>query len=65
MCKKHAKGINRQIRQIAFDHLFVDTLRTRNNVELDFHEVGVWAIKSALLAAYQAGFRAAARDAKK
>jgi hypothetical protein len=53
------KEIDRQLQQIALDHLFIDTLETRNSDRLDFHEVSVWAVKSALIAAYQAGRQAA------
>jgi hypothetical protein len=53
------KDIDRQLQQIALDHLFIDTLETRNSDRLDFHEVSVWAVKSALIAAYQAGRQAA------
>jgi hypothetical protein len=45
--------------QIALDHLFIDTLETRHSDRLDFHEVSVWGIKSALLAAFDAGKHAA------
>lgn len=43
------------LQQIALDHLFVETLSTRNSDRLDFHEVSVWGIKTALLAAFEAG----------
>ncbi len=43
------------IEQIALDHLFIQTLETRNRDQLDFHDVSVWAVKSALEAAYAAG----------
>ena len=46
--------------EIAERHLFVVTLETRNSDRLDFHEHAVWAIRSALEAAYEAGCRAAA-----
>jgi len=46
--------------EIAERHLFVVTLETRNSDRLDFHENAVWAIRSALEAAYEAGCRAAA-----
>ena len=36
----------------------LETLETRNSDGLDFHDVAVWAIRSALVAAYQAGRRA-------
>ena len=44
--------------QIALDHLFIETLQTRNSDRLDFHDVSVWCVKSALVAAYQAGLAA-------
>lgn len=59
MTEQAEKDIDRQLQQIALDHLFIDTLETRNSDRLDFHEVSVWAVKSALMAAYQAGRRAA------
>jgi hypothetical protein len=45
---------------IAERHLFLDTLETRNSDSLDFHEHAVWAIRSALEAAFAAGRRAGA-----
>jgi len=33
----------------------IETLETRNSDGLDFHDVAVWAIRSALEAAYEAG----------
>ena len=47
------------LQQIALDHLFVSTLETRNSDRLDFHDVSVWGIKSALQAAFEAGRKAA------
>ncbi len=47
------------IEQIALDHLFIQTLETQNSDRHDFHDVSVWAIKSALEAAYAAGALAA------
>ena len=43
------------LHDIAERHLFLDTLETRNSDSLDFHEHAVWAIRSALEAAYEAG----------
>jgi hypothetical protein len=40
---------------IAKEYLLIDTLETRNHDSLDFHEVSVGSIKSALKAAYEAG----------
>lgn len=47
--------------EIAMKHFFIDTLETRNSDSLDFHDVAVWAIRSALEAAYAAGAAAAAK----
>jgi hypothetical protein len=46
------------ILDIAERHLFLDTLETRKSDSLDFHEHAVWAIRSALEAAFEAGRRA-------
>lgn len=54
-----AKTLDQLFQQIALDHLFVDTLETRNSDRLDFHEVSVWGIKTALQAAFDAGKQAA------
>lgn len=43
------------LHEIAMKHFFIDTLETRNSDSLDFHDVAVWAIRSALEAAYAAG----------
>ena len=45
--------------EIAERHLFLETLETRNSDSLDFHDSAVWAIRSALDAAFEAGRRAA------
>ena len=50
-----AKTLDQLFQQIALDHLFVDTLETRNTDRLDFHDVSVWAVKAALQAAFEAG----------
>ena len=51
---KDEKSNEQIIQKIAADHLFIDTLETRNADSLDFHEVSVWGIKSALQAAFDA-----------
>lgn len=51
---------DQQLQQIALDHLFIETLETRKSDSLDFHDVSVWAIKTALQAAFEAGRNAAA-----
>ena len=53
---------NALLLEIAERHLFVETLETRNSDRLDFHEHAVWAIRSALEAAYEAGHRAATQS---
>ena len=54
---------NALLLEIAERHLFLETLETRNSDRLDFHEHAVWAIRSALEAAYEAGCRAGAAAA--
>ena len=48
------------LEQIARQHFFVEMLQTRHSDRLDFHEVSVWAMESALQAAFAAGQQAAA-----
>ena len=55
---KQNKDLNKLLEQIAKEHLFIETLETRHSDRLDFHDVAVWAIKSALEAAYAAGIEA-------
>ena len=55
---KAAQQLDKLLAQIALDHLFIETLQTRNSDRLDFHDVSVWAVQSALMAAYQAGLAA-------
>lgn len=59
MSKQADKALETLFQQIALDHLFIETLETRNSDRLDFHEVSVWGVKSALMAAYEAGRQAA------
>lgn len=40
---------------IAQKHLSIETLDTRNSDRLDFHDVSVWGVRSALEAAFKAG----------
>ena len=62
---KAAQQLDKLLAQIALDHLFIETLQTRNSDRLDFHEVSVWAVQSALMAAYQAGLAAGQSTATK
>jgi len=56
------KAIETLLERIALDHLFIETLETRHSDRLDFHDVSVWGVRSALLAAYEAGRQAAKQD---
>ena len=62
---KVAQQLDQLLAQIALDHLFIETLATRNSDSLDFHDVSVWGVKSALMAAYQAGLAAGQNTAAK
>ena len=62
---KTAQQLDKLLAQIALDHLFIETLATRNSDRLDFHDVSVWGVKSALMAAYQAGLAAGQNTAAK
>jgi hypothetical protein len=55
----NAATLNKLFEQIALEHLFVETLESRNMDSLDFHDVSVRGIKSALQAAFDAGKQAA------
>jgi hypothetical protein len=54
--------INDILTQIAKDHLFIETLESRNSGQLDFHDVGVISLKKALYAAYMMGCEAGKQD---
>ncbi|MCE7932641.1 MAG: hypothetical protein DYH17_14865 [Xanthomonadales bacterium PRO6] len=41
----------------------IDTLETRHRDSLDFHDVGVWCVRDALQAAYDAGLAEGRKDA--
>ena len=62
---KTAQQLDQLLTQIALDHLFIETLATRSSDSLDFHDVSVWGVKSALMAAYQAGLAAGQKTAAK
>ena len=55
---KQNKDMNKLLEQIALKHFFIETLETQHSDRLDFHDVSVWSIKSALEAAYAAGIEA-------
>jgi hypothetical protein len=50
-------AIDQLLTDIARQHLGISTLKTRRSDSLDFHNVAVWAVTDALVAAYQAGLR--------
>lgn len=56
---KPSQALDQLFEKIALDHLFIETLTTRNSDRLDFHDVSVWGVKSALMTAYEAGLNAA------
>jgi hypothetical protein len=58
------KHRDRTLTEIAGRHLNIPTLRTRKSDSLDFHDVSVWAVRSALKAAFDAGTRLAGKDAE-
>lgn len=47
--------IDEILEQLARDRLRVPTLHPRGRDQLDFYDLGVWAIRDALRAAYDAG----------
>jgi hypothetical protein len=47
--------IDRIFSKIAEKHLNIETLEKRNSDSLDFHDVSVWGVRSALEAAFKAG----------
>jgi hypothetical protein len=50
------------VAEIARRSLHLDTLDTRNSDALDFHDLAVWSIREALVAAYNAGRTAGGRQ---
>ena len=50
--------------RIARDILGLETLATRHADSLDFHDLAVWTIRNALLAAYEAGAVAGAAQVR-
>ena len=62
MPRQDDKALENLLQKIALDHLFIESLETRNSDRMDFHDVSVWAVKSALMAAYEAGRQAAKSD---
>ena len=50
-----SKSTQSQLESIAKEYFHVDTVETRNNDSLDFHEVAIWSINDALEAAFKLG----------
>ena len=61
MTRREDSKMQKTLEQIAAKHLGIETLATRKSDSLDFHEVSVWSLKSALEAAFEAG-RAANKE---
>ena len=51
--------VDKIIADIANQQLRIETLETRNSDSLDFHDVSVWGLRTALLCAFEAGRKAA------
>ena len=47
--------LDKALEKIAQDELRIETLEQRMMDSLDFHEVSVWELKAALMAAYKLG----------
>jgi hypothetical protein len=67
---KNARSTNRATRKrdeaieaIARNILEIETIAERKSDSLDFHEVSVWGLRDALLAAYELGLAAAKKGA--
>lgn len=59
---KKEPTVDELLAAIAKKCLAISTLETRNSDRLDFHDVAVWSVKDALLAAYCAGLAAAKEE---
>lgn len=59
MNKRDQKRMDKTLADLAAKHLGLETLETRKSDSLDFHDLAVWGVKTALEAAYRAGMEAA------
>jgi hypothetical protein len=57
--KASTPNLDKLLVPIAKKHLGIETLETRHTDGLDFHDVPVWGVRAALLAAFRAGFNVA------
>lgn len=51
----NANNLNKELERIVQKHMDIPTLETRRMDSLDFHDVAVWTLKDALMAAYKLG----------
>lgn len=54
--------INEQLEEIARKCLKIETLEEQKSDDLDFHEVAVWQVKTALETAFIKGFARGTHD---
>jgi hypothetical protein len=50
-------SLDLRLAEIARQHLRIETLETRKRDYLDFHDLSVWAVRTAFFAAYELGFQ--------
>lgn len=53
---------NALLERIAAEHLHIDTLDERHSDALDLYDIAVWEIRTALIAAFEAGREAERGD---
>jgi len=58
----NSKKLTQLMTQIAQQYLRLETLETRHSDGLDFHDIAVWQIESALRAAFEASRQDALND---
>lgn len=52
-----------QITKIVQNNFYgIETIKTRNSDSLDFHDVAIWSIRSAIVEAYNTGYTQAIQD---
>jgi hypothetical protein len=57
--------VDKLLASITNQQLHIETLETRNSDSLDFHDVSVWGLRTALLYAFEAGRQAARAKPKR
>ena len=50
-----SKEVQDKIKEIASKYLSIETLDVQNSDDKDFHDLAVWDIERALMAAFEAG----------